>query len=466
MCIYKIIMDITAVDGGKAWFTREEQECLLRVVTPILDAVPLQPYLQALHAVQSAIAAECSGIGTMYHTGDIRDTVLLSVLAQLRSSVREALQTETTRMGIVQPDRVRFGKDTAKTRSRYPFLFRIYAHADGPLTLAQRRRVYAQLTRTYAALQAVVPANVDVAAIRAGIARECPREFHGWTVAEARLGPQRIKGYVQLHEDDKDSFRIVSEDDGLAYKGERVVAEVQSPRHKHLRRLHAVYEDDTRRQYNFMVDLPVVLLMHGPRGARRAVSVPLSLLDFTIFDRDLDWAATRPRDAKRVYALVPTRVRVHSLSPLGWCLREAALGSAARAGAFFGFWWVDGPSAVDRARLEDLDRVCAAFRMALPGLPSAATAPEVRRLLAHASWADMRAPAKDAPLQMPLAVAGSWAKRAKDGFRAPARVAMAHDFYAALRMVTDALLASHVLSQAPAYEVTHVTADSIADTFY
>tara|TARA_B110000046_G_scaffold27869_1_gene28390 strand:+ start:1930 stop:3090 length:1161 start_codon:yes stop_codon:yes gene_type:complete len=339
-------MDVTARDAQVAWFSTDEWSALLGIVEDAYDdAIPhAAPYMTCLGAVDAFLVdlAAVHGWDTPYASGHISHAVWMSLNENLRSPVRQRLLTEMIVRGHVRYQRNQVQQQTGAQASVYPSLFRYYITARAPVTLAQRRNVYAALRKLYKkTLQSLVDAvdeRLLVAGIRARFA------LRGWTLDGVRVGNLRVPGYAQLYEDGRDSFRVEQEGDGLTHAGERVVAEVDKPGHPRLRRHHHVYEDANRTQHNFLVDACVVLLVRNTRsGERRAVSMPLSVVDLTVQTKDVHLEATAPRAAKRTYDLLPG-VRVHSLSPLGWYRRELALDNAARAGAFLAFHLAEGGS--------------------------------------------------------------------------------------------------------------------------
>lgn len=340
-------MDVTARDAQVAWFSTDEWSALLRVVEDAYgDAMAhATPYMACLGAVDAFLVdvAAAHGWDTPYASGQISHAVWMSLNENLRSPVRQRLLTEMIVRGHVRYQRNQVQQQTGAQASVYPSLFRYYITARVPVTLAQRRSVYAALRKLYRTLQPLVDAvdeRLLVEGIRARFA------LRGWTLDGVRVGNLRVPGYAQLYEDGRDSFRVEQEGDGLTHKGERVVAEVETPKHARLRRQHHVYEDANRTQHNFLVDACVVLLVRNKSGKRRAVSVPMSVLDLTVQTKDVHLEATAPRAAKRTYDVLPG-VRVHSLSPLGWYRRELALGDAARAGAFLAFHLAEGGESVE-----------------------------------------------------------------------------------------------------------------------
>ena len=340
-------MNVTAHDAQVTWFSTEEWNVLLRLVEDAYDnaMVNARPYIACLGAVDAFLVdvAAAHGWDTPYASGQISHAVWMSLNENLRSPVRQRLLTEMISRGHVRLQRTQVQNQNQTAASIYPSLFRYYITARAPVTLTQRRGVYAALRKLYRTMQPLVD-TIDerllVDRIRARFT------LRGWRLDGVRVGNLRVPGYAQLYEDGCDTFRVESERDGLTHRGQRVVAEVDPPGHSRLRRHHSVYEDDIRTQHNFLMDMCIVLLMHNNSGKRRAVSVPISVLDLTVQIKDVHLEATAPRAAKRTYNIFPD-VQVHSLSPLGWYRRELALGNASRAGIFLAFYMAEGGSVED-----------------------------------------------------------------------------------------------------------------------
>ena len=396
------MVDVTAKDASKAWFTTKEYDRLLRVVEDGYDHAlgTAAPYLRCLGRVDAFLVrlAKDMAFETPYASGHMMHAVWMSLNEALRAPVRQHLLTEMIRRGVVRyhAGQVRT-TEQGLDASVYPGYFRYYSTSTRELSMRERRRIYADLRALYADLAGLLD-SVDERALEERIRAR----FHlpGWSLEAVLRGNRRLAGVSQLYEDGRDSFRREQEEDGLTHVGERVVADVTPPLHRWLRRHHHVYRSEHRTQYNFLVEAPVVLVLRRG-GERRAVSLPLSVLDLTVQTHEVHLRATSAAGAKRVYTLdTSSSVRVHSLSPYGWFLRARALGHAARAGSFFAFWWAETRD------LASLDAACEAAR----------------------------------------------------GRTNPA-------FYEAMRLTTDALVASHMLAKA-ARSVSFVSPDTVQDTFY
>ena len=378
-------MNVTAKDAKIAWFSTDEYDRLLRVVEAGYEQAlgTAAPYLHCLSRVDAFLTrlAQDMTFEAPYASGHMMHAVWMSLNEALRAPVRQHLLTEMIRRGVVRyhAGQVLTGARGAEA-SVYPGYFRYYITSARELSTRERRRIYSELRALYADVVHLLETMDD--RVLMDRIRERFR-LPGWSLERVWRGNRRVAGATQLYEDARDSFRREQEEDGLTHRGERVVADVTAPLHPWLRRHHHVYRSQHRTQYNFLVEAPVVLLLRRG-GERRAVTVPFSVVDLTVQTHEVHLRATSTPGAKRVYTLDTSHsVRVHSLSPYGWYLRERALGHAARAGSFFAFWWAETRdlASLDTACEVARDRVDPAFYEALRLTADALIA---SHMLAHA----------------------------------------------------------------------------------
>lgn len=451
------VVNSTRLDKRLDWFTDAQYNCLYAHIIHTLDDWNATQFITLLHTVHTYVSRECMNFGITY--AGIRDAVILSLTANLRNAVSQHLFNNMSKSGVVSTPI----SNVSNTRDRnpYPNIIKLWCAISTPLSMTQRRRLFRSLAKLLPFISAQIP-NVGklILHVETMFRKKCQKRFPGWTLVRVLVGPQSVQGYQQLAEDPYDTFRISTENDGLTHRGDKVTALVSDPIQFPLRLVHDTYADEHRSQFNFMIDLPFVFVLRHSSGCRKAFSIPVSIVDLTMFDRDGDWGAVRSPSVHREYRIAPQGLTVRSLSPLGWCLREAALGNAARAGVFFAFSWIEESGCDKDAHLRALDRLCHAVHAALP---ARLLAYELRKV--NAIVAEMRSDQGNSrPLTLPPAHPMFYAKNKKTSFSAPD--AFAHDFYAALRTVADAAIASHVLDHAPLYGVTYVTPDSMQDTFY
>lgn len=406
------MVDVTARDVDvRPWVSPKEYETLLRAVESGFEVSlgAATPYFQCLDRVDRLLVdlAKKMDLDVPYASGQISHAVWMSLNENLRSPVRQHLLSDMIQRGHVRynsADLTGLGDVTANT-SVYPGLYRYFVSSPRELTLTERRRVYAKLPLFFDEILDTVDTVALEKTVRARLSGKL-------APSSVTIGNRRLPGVKQLWEDGRDSFRIEQDGDGLTHHGERVVAEVTRPTHSILRRQHHVYRNEHRTQYNFVVEIPVVLLL--PRGI--AVTVPYAVLDLTIQTKEVHLEATR--GCVRRLA-VGDGLQIHTLNALGWCRREVASGNPGRAGAFFAFWWMEQ---YGETKLADLDRLCETMKTSWPG-----------------------------PVCNILKV-----ERTPDDPGA---------FYSTMRSVVDSLLASYMLDPS-SRAVTFVTPDTVQDTFY
>lgn len=416
-------VDVTAHDGKLGWFTREELVPLYnRVATACHDAtIEYAAYESCLGAVDAWLRG-FGGMHTAYHDGYVQNAIWHSLNANLRSVARVHLHNQLLRAGVLK---VQVKSRVQKVEHRnlgaqFPNIFRCFACTDA-MTTAQRKQVFRRISKLLPVLEAYVEGSLELDAICDRVVSANEAVLGGWHVAGCRVGAGRIPAeYASLLEDDKHSFRLVSEGDGDTAAGDKAVALVARPSGRLLVR-HQVYEGRSRHQCNFQVDLPVVILLHKGRR-RRAVTFAFSILDFTVSLREPGDASYARR--VRTYRL-PSGVTVQSLTALGWCAKKAALGDPLSASYYVFHRMLGDPS---EGTLHALDRLAQGLARSSGPLP-----PELAFL----------APA--------VAALGDTPTQTKMGkkVRLPRAAAFVHDFARVLRVATDCAIASHAIGLYP-----------------
>lgn len=474
------IVDVTARDAQLNWISDSEMSKLHSHVDHCFNthfgSAPI--YFDAHRAVSEAmvsITQRMPTLGPFSQRGSIGDVVTQSLCDNLRKPVRDALMTEFMQHGIVRKLQTSTDVSDFNTQQQhfggvFPHVFRFQSECEAPLNNAQRRRVYNELvSKRFVEPLLTLHTSIDFDAIAHDLHKRVPH-LKGVMFGVSAHPPSQ---YLRRVEDGRDSFVI--------HNGDHVVAELTTPAHAVFHRRHSIFSNEIISQYNFMLELPVTLLL-----GHRSIVIPISMLDWTVSPKNPYWSTVRTRGAVVPFTVHPNRYEVNYYST--WCasIVKACSGYAAQAGAFFAF-------ACSDSSLHRLDAFCDRVRDALPQLTpddwDTADGHDVIRTLwnrfyrvVQPVWSAMQSDEEDVAT-MPLAVssravasrpsqynsegsrgAAAWLYQDGEGrLRGRAGHVFAHDFYAVLRKTVDAMIASHVLGRH--LSVTYVSAVSIEDTF-
>lgn len=458
------VVDVTARDGALRAVPAKERARLFRIVDECFQhhfgsAAAFFAAHRAVGAAMARLSRAIPALGPYVQEGAVADAVLQSLCDNLRKPVRDALMTHLVRTDVVRVALSDVGSTATRSSLAsfevFPQVFRYESACDAPLTEAQRRRVYAELARFVAPLKTLLE-TVDLEAV----ARDVHARVRNLEGVLFGVDARVPSGVAREAEHGRDSFRVVHEGDGDATRGDAVVAEVSAPAHAPFHRRHHVYRDARTLQHNFMVELPVTLLLRG-----RAVEVPISFLDWTITARDAHWSVLRERDAIRGYTVSPLGYELRYYDASTAAVVKACAGLAAQAGVYYAFACAHrlprGSARETRAALLRVDAFCARASAALPQLADADDDAWRRfRRVVGPLW---EAQTDERRVQMAPKARVAWLRRREDGtWWGRAHHVLAHDFCAALRDAVDALIASHVLGREQ--NVTYVSPVTIEDT--
>ena len=376
--------------------------------------------------VVSLVDRHSPNMHTPYMGGIFKDAIVLSSFRNLFRGVGAKLLDDLNRHQVIDVSKTRLliTASSAASIPYYPNLHRYYAVCQ-KVDLQLRRQVYRSMKKLIPCYDALV-SGMDLPRIAASF----PAQAFGqeWSLVECRFGPQRVAG--QLKEDGMHSFRTYSQGEG--YVTDAFEAELESvERGSKVYLSHTPFEDEHRNQHDFGVSFCIVFLLQSLRsGERRAVSVPYDLFVFTLQVREshLPFLRSIP------YRTAARQLTVPSLDLRGWTYFSAKRGEAL-AGVFYALSHV-AERGHTRKALRELDELCHRCAESFPRLPAS-----LHQIEAFAVQLGTERTAVKLPRR-----AESHPFVRKDG-SAVAAVAFVHDFVAVLRMVTDAMMASYVLSE-------------------
>lgn len=423
----------------KNWFSQDTLNSLILAITKLFednmtdDRLYFECLREAVQSMDELVKSNPGVMHTHYTGGYVREAVCVSCFRNMSRGARESLLDTLNTHRVLDMGHVNLLTTTAQELAPdYPQMYRHYILCR-KVDMALRRRVFVKLKSLLKRFDHMLRNGVDLESVVQGV----PRYAFGkeWVLEGCRVGASRARGYTQLKEDGLHSFRTLSEGEG--YMGDYFESELSSTNHGLTRIFHQPYESPYREQYDFSVQCPFVCLLRSTKTKeRRALHVPVNVLDLTLQVRDSYLEAISGRTTNYVFSYLGTHLP--SLDMLGWCYRTATRGKPLSA-LFYAFHKMQEGSGSE-ATIRHLDTLCDRIRESFPTLPD-----ELHEVRDLARMQDSRIVSPLMPLCVPPVVRGlRWITKGGKAYRSHAFV---HDFYAVLRRTTDALMASHVLKQ-------------------